>query len=61
VPHRFCANATFEAAAGLIDVYATASQYASGRHGNSVKAEDVRSLPLSAFIDIGKNGAGNVA
>jgi hypothetical protein len=45
----------------LIDVYATASKYASDRHGNSVKAEDVRSLMLSAFINIGKNGAGNVA
>jgi hypothetical protein len=43
----------------LIDVYATASQYASDRHGNSVKAEDVRSLLLSAFINISKNGAGN--
>ena len=45
----------------LIDVYATASKYASDRHGNSVKAEDVRSLMLSAFINISKNGAGNVA
>ena len=45
----------------LIDVYATASQYASDRHGNSVKAEDVRSLMLSAFINISKNGAVNVA
>ena len=45
----------------LIDVYATASKYASDRHGNSVKAEDVRSLLLSAFINISKNGAGNVA
>ena len=45
---------------GLIDVYATASKYASDRHGNSVKAEDVRSLLLSAFINISKNGAGNV-
>jgi hypothetical protein len=44
----------------LIDVYATASKYASDRHGNSVKAEDVRSLMLSAFINISKNGAGNV-
>jgi hypothetical protein len=44
----------------LIDVYATASQYASDRHGNSVKAEDVRSLMLSAFINISKNGAVNV-
>ena len=45
----------------LIDVYATASKYASDRHGNSVKGEDVRSLLLSAFINISKNGAGNVA
>ena len=45
----------------LIDVYATASQYASDRHGNSVKAEDVRSLLLSAFINTSKNGAGHVA
>jgi hypothetical protein len=44
----------------LIDVYATVSKYASDRHGNSVKAEDVRSLLLSAFINISKNGAGNV-
>ena len=46
---------------GLIDVYATASKYASDRHGNSVKAEDVRSLMLSAFINTSKNGAAHVA
>ena len=45
----------------LIDVYAVACQYASDRHGNSVKAEDVRSLMLSAFINIGKSGASHVA
>jgi hypothetical protein len=45
----------------LIDVYATASKYASDRHGNSVKAEDVRSLLVSAFINISKNGAAHVA
>jgi hypothetical protein len=45
----------------LIDIYAEASQYASDRHGNSVKAEDVRSLMLSAFINVSKNGASHVA
>ena len=45
----------------LVDVYAEASQYASDRHGNSVKSEDVRSLLLSAFISLTKNGAGHVA
>jgi hypothetical protein len=45
----------------LIDVFAAASKYASDRHGNGVKADDVRSLMLSAFINVSKNGAAHVA
>jgi hypothetical protein len=45
----------------LIDVYAAASSYASAKYGNSVKSDDVRSLMLSAFINISKGGGVNVA
>ncbi len=45
----------------LIDVYAMACEYASQKHGNTVRNEDVRSLMLSAFINVSKNGGANVA
>jgi hypothetical protein len=40
----------------LTDVYAAALAYASERHGNAVKADDIRSLLLSVFINISKSG-----
>jgi hypothetical protein len=45
----------------LIDVYAAALNYANTEHGDSVKPEDVRSILLSAFINVSKNGGANVA
>jgi len=40
----------------LIDVYAEAVAYASQRHGNSVKPEDVRSMMTTLFINMSKSG-----
>ncbi len=45
----------------LIDVFALATNYAGQRYGTAIKAEDIRSLMLSAFINVSKNGGGNVA
>jgi len=44
----------------IIDVYAAALRY-SARHEGLVKAEDVRSVLLSAFIHISRNGGAHVA
>ena len=41
----------------LTDVFAAAVAHASSQHGNAVKADDVRSLMLSAFINMAKGGA----
>jgi len=41
----------------LTDVFAAAVAHASSQHGNAVKADDVRSLMLSAFINLAKGGA----
>jgi hypothetical protein len=40
----------------LTDVYAAALQHASAQHGNAIKADDIRSLMLSAFINLAKGG-----
>lgn len=45
----------------LIDVYAMACEHATRVHGGVVRNDDVRSLMLSAFINVSKNGGGNVA
>jgi hypothetical protein len=46
----------------LVDVYAAALNYASQKHGNQVKADDVRSLLTTAYISQCKNGGGpNIA
>lgn len=45
----------------LTDVFAAAIAHASGAHGNAVKSDDVRSLMLSAFINMAKGGARNAA
>lgn len=41
----------------LTDVFAAALAHASEQHGNAVKADDIRSLMLSAFINMAKGGA----
>ena len=40
----------------LTDVYAAALRHASEQHGNAIKADDIRSLMLSAFINLAKGG-----
>ena len=45
----------------LVDVYFHALDYASENYGNAVKAEDVRALMTTAFINVSKNGGANVA
>ena len=45
----------------LIDVYFHALDYASENYGNAVKAEDVRALLTTAFINVSKNGGAHVA
>jgi hypothetical protein len=45
----------------LTDVYAAALAHASEQHGNAVKADDIRSLMLSAFINMAKGGAQKAA
>ena len=45
----------------LVDAYAAALAYASAKHGNSVKPEDVRALLTTAYIAQTKNGAPHVA
>jgi len=45
----------------LVDVYFHALDYASENYGNAVKAEDVRALMTTAFINVSKNGGAHVA
>jgi hypothetical protein len=45
----------------LVDVYAAALKAASERHGNAVKADDVRSLLVTAYINASKQGGRNAA
>jgi hypothetical protein len=40
----------------LADVYAAALAYASERHGNAVKPDDIRALLTTAFISMTKSG-----
>jgi hypothetical protein len=47
-----------EQAQTLIDIYAELMQYAATRHGGLVKAEDVRSILLSAYINVSKSNGG---
>jgi hypothetical protein len=46
---------------GLTDVYAAALAYASQKHGNAIKAEDVRALLTTAYIAQTKTGGPHVA
>jgi len=43
----------------LVDVYADLVNYAGAKHGNAVKADDIRSLLLSCFINISKTSGDN--
>lgn len=48
----------------IVDCYAAALAHAGEQHGNSVKPDDVRSILLSAFINLSKsasNGGRNAA
>ena len=45
----------------LVDIYAAALHYASERHGNGIKPEDVKSLLTTAYISQTKNGGPHVA
>jgi hypothetical protein len=45
----------------LVDVYAAVLKTASERHGNAVKADDVRSFVVTAYINASKSGGRNAA
>jgi hypothetical protein len=45
----------------LVDVYAAALNYASLKHGNQVKPDDIRCLVTTAYIAQTRNGGPNVA
>jgi hypothetical protein len=42
----------------LVDVYAELVSYAA-KHGNTVRADDVRALMTTAFINLSKQNGGN--
>lgn len=45
----------------LVDVYAELVTYASARHGNAVRADDIRALMTTAFINLSKSGSSSNA
>ena len=45
----------------LTDVFAAALAHASEHHGNAIKVDDIRSIMLSAFINLSKGGAQKAA
>lgn len=45
----------------LVDVYAELVNYASEKHGNAVKPDDIRALMTTAFIGLSKGGNANAA
>jgi hypothetical protein len=45
----------------LADVYAAACAYASERHGNVVRPEDIRAMMTTVFINLSKSGQRNAA
>lgn len=45
----------------LVDVYAELVNYASDKHGNAVKPDDIRALMTTAFINLSKGGNANAA
>jgi len=53
--HQGWAQFLISETSALVDVYAAVLSYASGKYGNQVKPEDVRSLCVTAFIQ-GRSG-----
>ena len=45
----------------LVDVYAELVNYASAKHGNAVRADDIRALMTTAFINLSKAGSNSNA
>ena len=45
----------------LVDVYAELVNYASAKHGNAVRADDIRALMTTAFINLSKSGSNSNA
>jgi hypothetical protein len=42
-----------------LDVYAELVAYASARHGNAVRPDDIRTMMTTVFINLRKNSGGN--
>jgi hypothetical protein len=45
----------------LLDVYAELVQYASAKHGNAIRPDDIRALLTTTFINLSKGGNANAA
>jgi hypothetical protein len=45
----------------LVDVYAGLVNYASGKHGNAIKPEDIRAMMTTVFINLSKGANSNAA
>jgi hypothetical protein len=43
----------------LVDVYAELVNYASAKHGNAVRSDDIRNLMTTCFINLSKNSGSN--
>jgi hypothetical protein len=43
----------------VLDVYAELVAYASARHGNLVRPDDIRTMMTTVFINLSKNSGGN--
>jgi hypothetical protein len=44
----------------VLDVYAELVAYASARHGNLVRPDDILTMMTTVFINLSKNSGGNV-
>ena len=45
----------------LVDVYAELVNYASAKHGNAVRSDDIRTMMTTVFINLSKNGSNSNA
>jgi hypothetical protein len=45
----------------LVDVYAELVNYASAKHGNAVRSDDIRAMMTTIFINLSKGGNANAA
>jgi hypothetical protein len=43
----------------VLDVYAELVAYASAKHGNAVRPDDIRTMMTTVFINLSKNSGGN--